>query len=315
MGSLLEAEGYDLKYASTRSNPVLRFSAMLFALLRSLHYDYVLIDTYSTKAFNYAWFIAILSSALRLRYIPILHGGNLPQRFKRSPRRCQQIFSNSLTNVAVSPYLLHHLQSFAYKADLVPNAIDLTQYTFKKREVLKPSLLWVRAFHDIYNPQLAIRLIAKLSKIYPSVQLTMVGPDKDGSMESCKKLAEDLKVSDKISFTGKLSKQEWAKLSEQHDVFINTTRFDNLPVSLIEAMALGIPVVSTNVGGIPFLISNHENGLLVDNDDVDAMCTSVDTLLRQPALAIEISLKARAKAEQFDWGSIKQHWFNILQRT
>ncbi|MCD6062463.1 MAG: glycosyl transferase, group 1 family protein [Flavipsychrobacter sp.] len=310
----MAAEGHNLKFASDQVNPVLRLLTMLLAVFRYRRYDCMLIDTYSTKAFNYAWLAAMVASAVKLPYVPILHGGNMPQRFRRSPRKCRQVFSNSLTNVAVSPYLRQHLQTRNFQVDLVPNHINLKQYAFKKRETTNPHLLWVRAFHDIYNPQLAIQLIARLSKKYPSAKLTMVGPDKDGSLAQCKKLAEDLKVANRISFTGKLDKQEWISLAEEHDVFINTTRFDNLPVSLIEAMALGLPIVSTNVGGIPFLINDHENGLLVSDDDLDAMYSAVEILLQQPALSERIAEKARTDAEQFDWEHVKYQWVDIFQR-
>ena len=82
--------------------------------------------------------------------------------------------------------------------------------------------------------------------------LAMIGPDVDGSLTKVKDLARKKNLD--VNFTGKLSKPEWINYSKDFNVFINTTNFDNTPVSVIEAMALGLPVVSTNVGGMPFLI-------------------------------------------------------------
>lgn len=315
LGMLLEGEGYHLRYASEESNPFLRLADMLLSVWRFRHYDCLLIDTYSTKAFMYAWLVARMASMLKLRYIPILHGGNLPQRFVRSPKMSRQIFSNSWVNAAVSPYLEQHLQANKYRSVLIPNSIDLKQYPYTARRVFKPNLLWVRAFHSIYNPQMAVRLIAMLSGTYPDARITMIGPDNDGSLVDCKKLAAELGVADRVKFTGKLTKQEWIKLSREHDVFLNTTRFDNLPVSLIEAMALGLPIVSTNVGGIPFLINDGATGLLVADNDIDAMYSGVERLLSDPKLGMDITSKARTQAEQFDWAHIRHEWFNILDQA
>lgn len=313
LGPLLEAEDYCLSYTSGQRNSLFRLGHMLLSVWKFRNYDLALIDTYSTWAFYYAWATSCIASLLGLKYIPILHGGNMPERFARSPKMCRQIFSNSLVNVAVSPYLEQHLLSNNYKAVLVPNSINLALYPFRERSAIKPRLLWVRAFHSIYHPQLAVQLLKRLTEKYPEACLTMVGPEKDGSLVECKKLAAQLGIEEKVVFTGKLSKAEWILLSEQHDIFINTTRFDNLPVSLIEAMALGLPIVSTNVGGIPFLINDHRNGLLADSGDLETIYSAVEQLMLQPELAKTIAGNAREDAERFDWNQVKYQWREILK--
>jgi glycosyltransferase involved in cell wall biosynthesis len=139
----------------------------------------------------------------------------------------------------------------------------------------------------------------------------MIGPEKDGSQESCKIQAKELKL--EVNFTGLLSKKQWVDLSEQHDIFINTTGFDNLPVSLIEAMALGLPVVSTNVGGIPYLIENDLNGKLVPYNDVEKMAGSIDYLISHPIETASIIAKARETIESYSWSKVSQQWNSLLQ--
>lgn len=274
--------------------------------------DVVLIDTYSTAAFYFAGAGGRLCSMLGVKYIPILHGGNLPKRIKQSPVLSKHLFANSHTNIAVSGYLNKHMIDAGYKNELIENNIVINDYTFKLRSKLSAKLLWVRAFHETYNPLMAIRLIEKLKDIYTDIQLTMVGPDLDGSMQKCKELAAKTGVELQIIFTGKLSKQEWTTLAEQSDIFINTTNFDNQPVSLIEAMALGLPVVSTNVGGIPYLVEHGKTGLLVKADDTDAMSNAVQQLLNNETFAAQLSKNGRHKAEQFDWNVIIKKWKHLF---
>lgn len=314
LGPLLEWEGYILHYASNKLKQSARLRDMLYSIWKyRKQVDLVLVDTYSTTAFYYAWLSAKLCGWLGMKYIPILHGGNLPARFQRSPGKCRTVFGNSTINIAVSPYLLNYLEQAGYKGTVIENSISLSEYSFRQRTLLQTQLLWVRSFHETYNPQMALHLVHQLKQQYPDVHLTMVGPEVDGSMEKCKQLAEDLGVEQHITFTGKLSKLEWTKLAQSKDIFINTTNYDNLPVSVLEAMALGLPVVSTNVGGIPYIITDGQNGLLVDADNVNEMTAAVTQLLSDNSMATSISKNAREYVEQYDWNIIKTKWHNLMQ--
>src|SRR5690606_3541338 len=253
----------------------------------------VFIDTYSTRNFYYAVAVAAVCRFYRIPYVPILRGGNLPARLETHPRMSQKLFGNAYINMAPSKYLYSgfkakNFQNLVY----IPNTIPLANYTFKKRHSLEYRLLWVRSFADIYNPTMALEVMELLQMKGNSVSLCMVGPDKDGSMERCKALAKEKGLD--VIFTGMLSKSDWLKLSEGFDIFINTTNFDNTPVSVIEAMALGMPVVSTNVGGIPFLIEDGKTGILTEPDDAAAMASAIMSLVNNPEKALELTENARA---------------------
>src|SRR5690606_13913603 len=158
----------------------------------------------------------------------------------------------------------------------IPNSLELELYAFEEKDFEEVKLLWVRAFANIYNPQLAVHVLKALQDQGLSASLCMVGPDADGSMEAVKQLAKDFNVP--VRFTGKLPKKEWLALAKGYNLFINTTNFDNMPVSVIEAMALGLPVVSTNVGGLPYLIDHEKDGLLVEPDSVDGFVGAIKRL-------------------------------------
>lgn len=313
LGPQLESEGYVVSYAGTHINQHLRLLEMLWAVVRkSRKVDYSLIDTYSSSAFWYAWLSAILCRLLGIKYIHILHGGSLPSRLQRSKRFCNQIFLHSHANVAVSGYLKDAFDKAGYPAVVIPNNIDISLYPFKKRKELKPLLLWVRSFHKQYNPNMSADVLALLVRDYPDAKLCMVGPDKDGSMEEFKNYCSSLGISGHIKIMGLLSKPEWHKLSEKYDIFINTTNVDNTPVSVIEAMALGLPVVSTNVGGIPFLLEDKKDALLVEKGNVQAMYKAIKLLIENPSLSSAIAQNARTKAESFDWEVVKEQWKALL---
>ncbi|MBY0487035.1 MAG: glycosyltransferase family 4 protein [Flavobacteriaceae bacterium] len=313
LGPLLEQEGFSVCYSSNKKNQLHRMLDMIFTtLLNVKKVDCVIIDTYSTFGFYYTLITSQICRLFNKKYIALLHGGNLPNRLKSHPFLSDLIFKNAYFLVAPSGYLLnafkdHYSRNLLY----IPNAIELDKYTFQERNFDAPKLLWVRSFSSIYNPKMAIDVLSGIKKSYPNAALCMVGPDKENLIEACKLHAEKLHLN--VKFTGKLSKEEWIELSKQYTVFINTTHFDNTPISVIEAMALGLAIVSTNVGGIPFLLTDKEHGLLVDDNDTTAMINAVDEIFKNAVVAKERCVKSRKIVEYFDWNAVKQKWIEILK--
>src|SRR5207237_3002706 len=106
-----------------------------------------------------------------------------------------------------------------------------------------PSLVWLRSFHTIYNPQLAPRTVARLSNDFPNIHLTMVGPDRgDQSLAATRQVATMLGVGNRIDVVGGVPKAEVPNVLSKADIFLNTTNFDNTPVSVLEAMACGLVI-------------------------------------------------------------------------
>lgn len=306
-------EGFEIKISSNKQNKLLRLVDMcvtLFSYRKKV--DVVLIDTFSTQNFYYAYIISQLARYFKIQYIPILHGGNLPIRILKCPKMSKKIFKNSKVNVSPSNYLKNEFEKNGFNTVLIPNVLDIKLYQFKKREKFAPKLLWVRAFDKTYNPTMAIEVLRELKKTYANASLCMIGPNKDGSLRSVQEKITTFDLSDSVEITGVLPMEEWHKKSEEYDIFINTTNFDNMPVSVIEAMALGLPVISTNVGGMPYLIENNETGVLVDANNAAQMTTAVITIIENPKQSVKISNNARLKVEKYDWSIVKKQWMNLL---
>lgn len=307
----LEKERYYVIISSRKKNIFLRQLDMLFSILKNRKSDYLLIDTYSTTNFYYAFFCSQLARLFTLKYIPILHGGNLPSRLTKNPFLSKLIFKNAYKIVAPSNYLKSVFDKENYPTLYIPNTIKIKKYKFTIRKEKSPKLLWVRALKELYNPEMAIEVIKLLKEEYKDAKLCMVGPFVDDSYIKCKKIIEEYNLIDSIKFTNVLSKEEWHKKSELFDIFINTTNFDNTPVSVTEAMALGLPVVSTNVGGMPYLIENKVDGLLVDKNNANQMVEAITSILENKYP--EMEKRARKKVEQFDWQYARTKWLSILK--
>ena len=309
---ILKSLDFKVFVYSGKQNKLIRMLHMCFGVMKHRNANYLLIDTYSTTNFYYALIVSQLARLFSIKYIPIIHGGDLPKRLVENPKSSNLIFSNSFINVSPSNYLQEIFLKYNFKTIFIPNSININEYIFTERKELSPKLLWVRAFQDIYNPMMAIKVLIRIKKKYPNAKLCMVGPDKDGSLKDVLTLAKKENLISSIEITGYLSKKEWIEKSKEYSIFINTTNYDNIPVSIIEAMALGLPVISTNVGGMPYLIENMENGILVEKNNPNEMANSVFKLIEDSKLTRKLTRNARLKVEKFDSSNVKEQWRKIL---
>ena len=300
--------------ASSKTTRFARVSDILQTAWRQRRqYHVASVEVYSGRAFRWAEAVCKMLRVLDKPYVLTLHGGNLPRFAVRCPRRLQRLLQSAHAVTVPSRYLLEQMRPYREDLRLLPNPLDVGRYRYTVRSNPEPRLMWLRSFHSIYNPSLAPRVLAILSREFPDAELIMVGPDRgDGSSQAATRTAHELGVLDRITFPGSVSKGDVPECLNRGDVFLNTTNYDNTPVSVIEAMACGQCVVSTDAGGIPYLIDDGVDGLLTPRDDPQRMAAALGRILREPALAERLSRNARAKAELFDWSTILPRWQSLL---
>lgn len=309
----------DWNILTTSSHPgrVRRLADFIITILRERqNYDIVNIEVYSTLAFVWAEISAQLLFLLQKPFILALHGGGLPLLAKRSPRRVRHLLSVANAVTTPSRYIQQALKPFRDDIYYLPNGLNLENYPFKLRVDPGPKLCWLRAFHEIYNPCMAIEVIANLQKLFPNVHLTMIGPDKsDGTFEQVLKMIKDGNLENHVDIVGAIPKTEVPSWLQKYDVYINTTRLESFGVAVMEAAAMGLPIVTTDVGELSYLWSNGEDALLVPQNDSDAMAKAVQRILTEPGLAEKLSRNARRKAEKFDWSVILPQWEQLVDQV
>lgn len=304
---------YTIISASAKLNPLLRLMEMIWVFIKNInHVKLILIDTYSTNAFYYTCVLAVMSSLFSKPYCPILHGGGLPNRLASSPRLSRFIFGKSFINISPSIYLKQIFEREVFTILHIPNFIEVLNYPMTIRKKFRPRILWVRSFHKIYNPVLAIYVLEKLLKRWNDTELCMVGPDKDGSMKDVIRLAKELNITNHLKITGKVKRKDWIELSKKYDIFINTSQVDNHPVTLLEIMALGLPIVTTNVGGIPFIIKNKKNGLLVKSNNAEEMADRISMLISGEIDGKLITRNARKEILELDKNKVIKKWYSLV---
>ena len=283
------------------------------AWTRRNQYAVAQVDVYGGRSFLWAEAVCFALRRAHKPYALTLHSGTFPEFARRAPERVRRLLAAAAAVTAPSGYLLEKMLPYRPDIRLIPNAIDLGDYPFEPRRKAAPVLIWLRAFHAMYNAELAPKVLALLKPEFPEIRLIMIGRDKgDGSLRRTKEISEALDVGSRIEFPGGVPKLDVPRWLLRGSIFLNTTNVDNMPVSVIEAMACGLCVVSTNVGGIPYLLEDGHDSLLTPPDDAPAMAAAVRRILTDPALAERLSSAGRLKAERHGWDTVLPQWDELL---
>ena len=311
----LSRRGWNIRAASTHHAKAPRMLDMAGAVWRGRRRDEVAhVDVFSGEGFLWAAVVVYLLRALGKPHVLTLRGGSLPSFAARWPHMVRRVLSGAGTVTVPSEFLLREMSRYRQNLRLLPNPVDLKAYPYRMRERAEPRLVWLRAFHETYNPSLAPAVLALVRKDFPSARLTMIGPDRgDGSLERTRRRAAKLGVGDHVVFTGQIPKAAVGEHLSGGDIFVNTTNVDNAPVSVLEALACGLCLVTTNVGGIPDYVRDGDEGLLVPPGDAEAMASAVRRILREPGLAARLSAGGRRRAERTDWSEILPQWEELFR--
>jgi L-malate glycosyltransferase len=312
VADLFAAEGYSVTCVSSKINRAARLSEIVWTLIRnSGKFDAVVLEVYSGLSFIIADVVGLLCRIFKLPLVMVLHGGNLPEFTERRPHWAKRVFKRADFLAAPSPFLAEKIGKYGFEIRVIPNVVNLENYPFRERREIKPKLVWMRSFHELYNPQMAVKVLAELRRSVPEATLTMAGKDK-GLENKVKESAENLGLSDAVKFAGFLDEKRKLKEFADADIYINTNRVDNMPVSVLEACAFGLPVVATRVGGLPYLIADGENGVLVEDENVGEMVAAIKKLLDNPGFARKISRGGRLLATRSAWSSVRRDWEKLF---
>lgn len=307
-----EAGGYRVVAVSSLLNRFLRLADIIKTLVgRRGAADIVILEIYGGLSFVAEDIASWLARRFGQRVVMWLHGGDMPKFMARFPRWTRRVLRRADVLVAPSLFLARAVEADGFQARVIPNVVDLKIYPYRHRRQVQPRLFWMRSFHPVWNPLMAVRVLSRLRRDVPDAKLVMAGKDK-GLEAEVRLFAEKLKLNGAVRFPGFLNKPEKVCEGNAADIFINTNRVDNMPVSVIEACAMGLPVIATAVGGIPDLLTDGETALLVPDDNDEAMASAIKRLLLDAELAGRLSENGRRLAESSAWEKVRPQWEEVF---
>jgi glycosyltransferase involved in cell wall biosynthesis len=207
--------------------------------------------------------------------------------------------------VVPSGYLVDVFAKFNHKAYPVYNISDFSQFKSRSREQVQARIIVARNLDALYDVATSVRAFARVQEKMHGATLVIVG---EGAEEKrLQRLVEELNLNG-VTFTGRVERDRIAALFDEADIFLNSSVIDNMPVAIIEAFYAGLPVVTTNAGGIPYFVKDNVNGLVVDMRDDKALADSVIRLLGDSELRRRLIEAGRETAKQCSWAAVKMQW-------
>jgi glycosyltransferase involved in cell wall biosynthesis len=230
--------------------------------------------------------------------------GEAPDHLQRSAI-ARRAIARVTRNIVPSSFLLEVFRQFGISASVIPNLVDLDRFKFCPRAPLRPRLLSTRNFDALYNVSCTLRAFRLVQDRWPNATLTLVG---GGAQEALlRQLAVRLELKN-VVFVGRVPPDEIADYYAANDIYIQSPNIDNMPTSVIEAYASGLPVVSTAAGGVPAILTSGEDGLLAPLDDPETLARHVLDLLDDPPLAERLSRAAFARCQACTWPGVRSQW-------
>jgi len=244
-----------------------------------------------------------IAKVRKTRVIVNYRGGNAESFLRRSAPWVRVSMRQASALIVPSGFLKEVFSHFGMASSIVPNIVDIDHFSNPVRSrVALRHLLVARNLELIYDNETAIRAFAIVLKVYPDATLTIAG---SGPLAgSLKSLVKDLGITDSVFFAGRLDRVQMAEAYRAADIALNPSLVDNMPNSVLEAMACGLPVVSTDVGGVSFIVTNDETALLVPSGSPEAMAKAILRLMNDSSLAETLVRNGLAEVKKYTWSHV-----------
>jgi L-malate glycosyltransferase len=276
------------------------------ALTRLWKYD--VIHVYSASYYSYLLSVApiiLIGRFFGKKVLLNYHSGEAEDHLKNWRLTAVPIIRLAHAVVVPSGYLVDVFAKFGVKAQAVHNVVDLDVFRYRDRSPIRPVFLTSRLHEPLYNVACALRAFRLVQDRFPAASLTVAG---DGWMRpQLEQLARDLELRN-TTFIGRVPGDAMPDMYDAADIYLNATNIDNMPGTLIECMSCGLPVVTTDAGGIPYIVTHQESALIVPCNDHEAMARNAIRLLEDESLAVKLGRTGRESCQRYTWPTVRDAW-------
>lgn len=334
----LRANGFEIKiitYSDIESTPTEKKEGIFRVLRRKnflyRHLEYFLLmirlsfwsdliyatDTYSVGYFAYlikkltgkkyilrfagdsAWEKAAMAGWTK-DYIVDFENREQETRVEKLKNQRRQILKNADRVIAVSYFMADLARKIGVddkKIIMIYNAVDFFKNLPSRQESSTPILVFSGRLVPWKNQEVILKILARIKEKYPQIVFEVLGNGPE--LENLKKTVQELRVSSSVKIHGRLSEKETHQVFARATIFVLNTNYEGLPHAVLNAMQIGIPVITTTVGGNVEVIIDGENGLLVPYDNENAWQSAIEKLLADFALREKLSQNAKKTLEKF----------------
>ncbi|MBP5474051.1 MAG: glycosyltransferase family 4 protein [Bacteroidales bacterium] len=304
----LSDEGIGCDIVSTKGSLWERLRAICFLLFSGRKYEVFHVHACSGWGFFPAIVGITIGKCLRRRVVLTYHGGGAERFFRKRKRVVSFFISKTDANIVLSGFVGKVYDKYGFKYTIIPNIIEMDVCHFRQRHQIHPVFISIRSFTETYNLHCSLRAFKIVKGLFPDAKLFLVG---DGPLkDTIQSFANDNGISG-VSFVGHVSNYQIYDYLNQADIMISSSHFDNMPISFLEGFNAGLLVVATNVGGVPYMIKDGENGLLFEDDDYNEMADKMVYAVTHQQDSIRMICSAYNSLDNYKWESIKDKLISV----
>lgn len=303
---MLQTDGHTAEVFSTKASFLRRM--LLPFKLKSTGKDFDVFHIHCCSNWGFLPAVVGVSVGRRLgkRIVLTYHGGGGEKFFDRHPKLVRHFLTRTDANIVLSGFLAQVFERHGLPFVTIPNILELDDSRFRQREMLQPNYICTRAHEPLYNIPCILRAFRKVQSIRPEATLTLVGGGSEH--ENLVRMAEELGLQN-VTFTGRVANEDIYTYLDRADIMLSAPTVDNMPVSVLEAMNAGLLVISSKVGGVPYMVKNNSTGLLFDSDDSDALAGKMLWAVDNQTVARAIALQGHKAVSRYRWENIKEQLY------
>lgn len=279
----------------------------LFARLRK--YDILHVFTAGYSSYWLTFLPAVVGRGSGRFLILHYHDGRAQEHFEASPAAVR-VAARADQIVVPSPFLVDIFNRFGLRAHPIPNIVDETQFCYRRRDVIRPRFLHNRGLESHYNVPCTIRAFAAVQQRHPDASLVIAH---DGPLKrELQAMVSEMGLR-QVAFVGAVSQERMRQLYDEADIYVMSPDIDNMPLSVLECYASGLPVVSTEAGGVPGIIEHERTGLLVPAGDDGALASAALRLIEEPGLGLRLARSGRKVCYQYQPATVASDWAHLYR--
>jgi L-malate glycosyltransferase len=286
---------------------------LYWALLLTKCWRYDVLQVFSASYYSYLLSVApaiLIGKLYGKRVILNYRSGEAEDHLQNWPLTTKPVMQLADRIIVPSGYLVDVFARFGLRAESIANAVELDRFRYRERLPLQPKFLCTRLFEPLYNISNVIRAFHLIQQQHPAASLTLAG---DGSQRAqLEQLVRELGARN-VDFRGFVKFEDMPALYDAHDVYLMANDIDNMPATILESNACGMPVVTTDAGGIPYIVQHEKTALLVRCGDYEDLARQALRLFAEPELAQTLAREGHANVTQYTWPNVRDQWLSLYE--
>lgn len=301
-------DGYSTRVFSTKASAIKRLLMIFKLWFVGRKYDVFHIHACSDRGFFPAVLGVIVGKLLKKRVVLTYHGGGCGAFFAKHPKFVRSFLCNTDANIVLSGYLASIFEEFNIPFHIIPNILEPNKNAYRERTEIRPKFISIRSLEEVYNIKCIIGAFQVVQRKFPSTTLCILG---DGSRRGeLEHFVEEQQINN-IVFKGRVDNEQIYTFIDKADILLSSPLIDNQPVSLLEAFNAGLLVISSNVGGVPYMVQDGESGLLFESDNHLDLAEKMIFALEHQQQSLQMIHQAKMKLSYYSWDSIKNSLYGL----